>query len=87
MSRKLFVVEDTMVIEQRGLVLLPGLAVDDSLAGATEVLLRLPNGASTLARVAGMAHFGRKPGAPSPLLIALSPPDLIVPRGTEVWTA
>ena len=86
MSRKLFVVEETMVIEKRGVVLLPGLAADQSLSGATEVELRLPNGTSTLARVAGMAHFGRKPGSPSPLLLALSPPDLVVPRGTEVWT-
>ena len=49
--------------------------------------LKLPNGSSVVARIAGMAHFGRKPGAASPLLIARSPPDLEVPPGTEVWTA
>ncbi len=87
MSRHLFTVAGSSPLAGKGLVLLPGLPSDVSLSGATSVELKLPNGTSVLARVAGMAHFGRKPGAPTPLLIARSPPDLEVPRGTEVWSA
>ncbi len=87
MSRLLFRVEDAVLVEGRGIILLPGLGPTDLLHGASSVELRLPNGTQVVARLAGMAHFGRKPGQPSPLLIARSPPDLVVPRGTEVWTA
>ena len=62
----LFVVEQAVAVAGKGLVLLPGVPQDASLAGATSVELRLPNGTSVAARVAGMAHFGRKPGAPTP---------------------
>ena len=87
MSRHLFTVADSSPLAGKGLVLLPGLPADVSLGGATSVELKLPTGTSVIARVAGMAHFGRKPGAPTPLLVARSPPDLEVPRGTEVWSA
>lgn len=87
MSRHLFDVQSATIIEKRGIVLFPGLSPDQMLHGATQVELRLPNGGSVVARIAGMAHFGRKPGEPSPLLIARAPPDLEVPPGTEVWTA
>ncbi len=87
MSRHLFTVEDSSPLAGQGLVLLPGVPPDIQLGGATSVELKLPNGVCVVARVAGMAHFGRKPGAPTPLLIARSPLDLEVPRGTEVWTA
>lgn len=85
MTRFLFTVEQAVAIAGKGLVLLPGLPLEVSLSGATSVGLKLPNGTSVIARVAGMAHFGRPQGAPTPLLIARSPPDLDVPRGTEVW--
>lgn len=85
MSRFLFAVEQAVPVAGKGLVLLPGLPLEISLSGATAVELKLPNGASVVARVAGMAHFGRERGAPTPLLIARSPPDLEVPKGTEVW--
>jgi hypothetical protein len=81
----LFIVEQAVALAGKGLVLLPGVPQDASLAGATSVELRLPNGTSVAARVAGMAHFGRKPGAPTPLLVARSPPELEIPAGTEVW--
>ena len=86
MSRHLFTVEGSSPVG-KGLVLLPGIPPDVQLGGATSVELKLPNGSSVVARIAGMAHFGRKPGAATPLLIARSPPELEVPRGTEVWTA
>lgn len=87
MSRHMFTVADSAPLAGKGLVLFPGIPAELSLGGATAVELKLPNGSSVIARVAGMAHFGRKPGEPTPLLIARSPPDLEVPRGTEVWTA
>lgn len=81
----LFVVEQAVAVAGKGLLLLPGVPLDASLAGAASVELRLPNGTSVVARVAGMAHFGRPPGAPTPLLVARSPVGLEVPAGTEVW--
>ena len=87
MSRHLFTVAGSSPLAGKGLVLLPGIPADIQLGGATSVELKLPNGTSVVARIAGMAHFGRKPGAASPLLIARSPPDLEAPPGTEVWTA
>lgn len=86
MKRHLFDVEQSVIVEKRGILLLPGLGPNDLLHGQTELELRLPNGQSVVARLAAMAHFGRKPGEPTPLLIARSPPDLEVPRGTQVWT-
>lgn len=83
--RLLFTVTQALVVEKRGIVLFPGLGPADLLHGATALTLRLPNGVEVPARLAGMAHFGRKPGEPTPMLIARSPPDLEVPAGTEVY--
>ena len=81
MKELLFTVKNTFSVSG-GLVLLPG-APRDKAIGA-EVELHLPNGSVVLARVAKTGHFAR--AEVNPLLIALSPKDLQVLPGTEVWS-
>jgi hypothetical protein len=88
MSRKLFTVEDTFLIQGRGLVLVPGIVPqgDERFRVGDPVLLKRPDGSTLTWKIGGLEIISgaRRSGDVPILLVGLDKKDL--PIGTEVWS-
>ena len=88
MGRRLFTVEDTFLIEGRGLVVVPGIVPegDERFRTGDPIRLKRPDGSETPWRIGGI-EFGCPPRRLDEvviLLVGLGKGD--VPIGTEVWS-
>jgi hypothetical protein len=84
-SRLLFTVEDVFLIRDRGLILVPGLERDERIGVGDPLLLKMPDGSSATASVAGIEFSTPNPRHMFPILLnGLTKDD--VPIGTEVWS-
>ena len=89
MGRKLFTVEDTFVIRQRGVVVVPGIAPlgEEKFRIGDPLELRRPDGTRRQTAIAGLEMFHRpEPSAAFPLLLPQDITKEDVPIGTEVWS-
>src|SRR5262245_4415703 len=85
MPQRLFTVEDTFAVADRGTIVVPGMPhelVGRIRAGDT-VELRRPDGSVAEAQIRGMHLFGRTGDQPVALLLSVEKDN--VPRGTEIW--
>ena len=88
MARRLFVVEDTFLIEGRGLVSIPGITpvADENFRVGHQILLKRPNGTQLDWQIGGLEMLSPPPPnfGFAILLNGLTKDD--VPIGTEVWS-
>lgn len=87
MGRRLFVVEDTFVVEGRGLVLVPGILPegDECFRVGDPILIRRPDGSDIATRIGALELIC--PNTRGDVVIMLK--ELVkadVPVGTEVWS-
>jgi hypothetical protein len=84
MTTLLFTVEDTFLIEGRGLVLAPGLGRDARCCVGDSISLKRPDGRVIESVISGIALGGVNANGIDILLKGLEKDD--VPIGTEVWS-
>ncbi|MEM8681943.1 MAG: hypothetical protein AAGF72_00845 [Pseudomonadota bacterium] len=86
-GEKLFQVDDRFEIEGVGLMLTPGISVDENEIGpGSRVRLQLPDGTSMTVAVAGISTYSpKKPSDPYPIAIRGGYTKADVPVGTEVF--
>ncbi len=85
-ERYLFTVEQSMPLEERGMVLWPGIPRRTPIVRVGErVELVMPDAARLAGTVRGMGAFGAE-GASLPLLVQLDEQGATIPTGTEVLT-
>jgi hypothetical protein len=89
MSRRLLTVEDTFLIQERGLVLAPGLVPvgNERFRVGDPILLKRPDGRRFPSRIGALEFI--KYASPHPCDVVIMLRDLgkgDVPIGTEVWT-
>jgi hypothetical protein len=84
MARLLFIVDDTFAVRNRGIVLVPGIALEDKAGTGTKVLLKLPDGSQSTCSILGAEQFMDARVTTRAILVDLEKSQ--VPIGTEVWT-
>ena len=87
MGRRLFVVQDTLAIQGRGLVLIPGILpeADECFRVGDPILLRKPDGSAITTQIDALELMCSNPhGAVVVMLKKFDKDD--VPVGTEVWS-
>ena len=86
MARKLFAVEDTFTIQQRGPILAPGVQPEDDERFRTGDALRLvrPDGSEVFTSIGGIEFFHPDPLGRFAILVPLAKSE--IPIGTEVWS-
>ncbi len=86
MDRMLFTVEDTFLLKDRGMVLVPGIGPEDRIRVGDPLTLKRPDDTRLRTVISGIEMNTPNPRRTYPLLIReLSKED--VPIGTEVWSA
>lgn len=88
-GRHLFTVEDSFTIEHRGVVILPGLALEGSDVFRVGDPLELcrPDGSLVRTHIAGLPMFSRPPSLTHvPVLLSGELKQEDVPVGTDVWS-
>src|SRR5262245_11277386 len=87
MARRLFVVEHVVVIERRGIALVPGILVEgeERFRAGDPIVLRKPDGSSTIMKIGALELMCPNPRGEVTIMLAhLGRED--VPVGTEVWS-
>lgn len=87
MARRLFTVEDTFLIHNRGLVLVPGIIpeVEERFRAGDPIILLRPDGSSIEVKIGGLELLDPNPRYDVVIMLkGMSKND--VPVGTEVWS-
>ena len=86
-GEKLFQVDDRFEIDGVGLVLTPGISVDENeIAPGSRVELRFPDGTNMIVDVAGISTYSpKKPTDPYPIAISGDFTKADIPVGTDVF--
>ena len=84
MARLLFIVEDSFAIKGRGLVLVPGVALEDQAGKGTRIVLKVPLGTKLKSTILGAESFMDSRVSKKAILVNLNKSQ--VPNGTEIWT-
>ncbi len=88
MARCLFTVEDTFLIEGRGLVPVPGIAPqgDERFRVGDPIKLKRPDGSEMVRRIAGLELLCPRPRPDDVVILLKGLGKDDVPVGTEVWS-